>query len=180
MRIATVTTKCCHPNCLENVSFPGAKKGPHLFALLVELYTAAPLWLCLTDSARKNPRINPIEKDGLEHTTDWMHTGYVDNTAQMEIQNKTSSRDHITSTLPRTADRVNCAHSWYTKSSAQTQHFNKGELSAIIPSFGSTASVLPTMMFSKKGNSLSLTTKGDLIIFSRFRFTSAGLKAFPS
>ena len=53
------------------------------------------------------------------------------------------------------------------------------ETFAITPRFGYTAPV-SSMTSSEKGYSLSLTTKGALIIFSRWRSTSAEHMAFPS
>ena len=83
----------CYANFSKDVSIPGAKKEPHFFALFFELYAAAPVWLCPIDAAGQNPRIHPIENDGLKHATNWMNTGYVDNTAQTEILTKTSLLD---------------------------------------------------------------------------------------
>ena len=51
-----------------------------------------------------------------KQATNWMHTWYVDNTEEVEILSKVLSRFHVTSTLTRTADKMNCAHSWYTSS----------------------------------------------------------------
>ena len=49
------------------------------------------------------------------------------------------------------------------------------ETLAMIPRFGSTAPISSTMTSLEKGYSLSLTTNGALIIFSRCRLTSAGI-----
>ena len=54
------------------------------------------------------------------------------------------------------------------------------ETFAITPRFGSIAPVSSTLMYSENGYSLSFTTKGALMIFSRWRSTSAGLMMFPS
>ena len=51
-----------------------------------------------------------------KHATNRRHTRCVDKTGQMEILTKTSLRDHVTSKLTRTADRMNCTQSWYTSS----------------------------------------------------------------
>ena len=51
-----------------------------------------------------------------KHSTEWMNTRYVNVNEQVEILTKTSSRDDITSTLTRTANRANIAHGWYTSS----------------------------------------------------------------
>ena len=56
----------------------------------------------------------------------------------------------------------------------------RDETLAFTPRFGSTAPVSSTMTSSENGCSLSLTTKGALMIFSRWRSTSAGLITFPS
>ena len=64
--------------------------------------------------------------------------------------------------------------------SAQTQHFNEGGNFRRNPRFGSAAPLSSTTTFSEKRYSLSLTTIGALITFSRCRSTSAGLMAFPS
>ena len=145
----------------------GAKKHPHLFALFVQIHAAAPVWFCRIDATRQNTRRHPIENDGLKHATNWMHSGYVDNTAQMEILTKTSSRDHVTSTLTRKADRVKCDRSWCTgkKLPPRRSGSMREETLAIIPRLGYTAPASSTMMSSQKGYSLSLRTKEPSIFY---------------
>ena len=111
IRVAAVGIQRCHRNSPEDVFVPGTKKHPHFVSLFLKLHATAPVWLCPIDAARQNPRMQPIENDGLKHATNWLHTGYVDNTAQIEILTETSSRDQVTSTFTRTADRVNCSQS---------------------------------------------------------------------
>ena len=116
MKVAAVAIQLCHANSPEDVYVPGTKIHPHFVAFLLKLDATTPMWLCPIDAARRNPRIHPIENDGLKHAKNGMHTGYIDNTGQLYILTKTASCDHVTSTLTRTAERVNCAHSWYTSS----------------------------------------------------------------
>ena len=52
------------------------------------------------------------------------------------------------------------------------------ETLAITPRFGSTAPVLSTMTSSANGYSLSLTTKGAIMMLSCWRSTSAGLMTY--
>ena len=110
-----------------------------------------------------------------------MHTGYLDSSGQMDILSKTTSRDHVTSTLFQTADRVNCAQNWYTRSYFPLSRRTpiREETLALISRLGSPAPVLSTLTSSKNGCSLSLATKGALNILFRCRSTSTGLMAFP-
>ena len=116
MRFGAVAIQRCHTNSPEDVYVSVAKKHPHFVAVFLELHATAPVRLCSIDAAREKSRIHPIQHDGLKQAQNWMHTGHVENTAQMEILTKTSSSNHLTSTLTRTADRVNCAQRWYTSS----------------------------------------------------------------
>ena len=112
MRIAAVAIQRCQTNSLEDVYVPRSKKHPHLVAFLLKFHAAAPMRPCLNYARRQNPRIHPIQDDGLKKPTNWIHTGHVEDTEQRWILTKTSSRDHVTSTFTRTAERVNSAHSW--------------------------------------------------------------------
>ena len=111
-----------------------------------------------------------------------MHTGYVDNTLQTEILTKTSSRELVTSTLIRTADRVNCTQCWYASSKLPPRRRTslREEVLDMIRRLMSAAPVLLTMTSSEKACPLSVTTKGALFILSRRRSTPAGLMAFSS
>ena len=82
MKIAAVTIQRCHTNSPEDVYVPRAKKHPHYVAFLLKFYAAAPMQLCPIDAARQNPRVHPIQDDGLKQSTDWMHTGHVEYTEQ--------------------------------------------------------------------------------------------------
>ena len=86
----------------------------------------------------------------------------------METLTKTSSLDHVTSTLFRTADRKNCAQSRYTSSQHPPRRRTsmREETLAIIPRLGATAPMSSTMTSSEKGYALSLTSKGALFILS--------------
>ena len=101
---------------------------------------------------------------------------------QTEILTKTSSRDHSTSMLTRTADGVNCEQCWYTSSYLPPTRSTsmREETLVIIPRLGFTAPHLSTTKSSEKEYSPSLTTKAALIILYRFRSKTAGLMAFPS
>ena len=100
----------------------------------------------------------------------------------MERLTKTSSSDQVTSTLTKTADRVNYAQSWFTSLYLPPRRRTsmREETLANIPRLVSTAPVSSTMTTSGKGYSLSLTTKGALIFLSRCCSTSTRLMAFPS
>ena len=112
MKIAAVAIQCCHTNSPEDVYVPRARKHPQIVSFLLKLHATAPMRICPNDAARQNPRIQPIQDDGLKQATNWMHTGYVENTGQKTIVTKASSRDHVRSTLTRIADKVNSAESW--------------------------------------------------------------------
>ena len=130
MTIATVTIQRCHANSPKDVSMRGAKKDPLLFALFVKLHAAAAVWFCPIDATRQNPRIHPIDNDGLKHATNWMHTGRVDNTAKIKNTNQDlvawPRNIHVDSNNRQSKLCPELVHQ--CKISAQTQHFNEGRI----------------------------------------------------
>ena len=83
MRIATVTIQRCHTNSLEDVYISGARKDSNFVVFFLKLHAAATVWLRPNDAARQNPRIHPIQYDGLKQATNWMHTRYVEKMGRM-------------------------------------------------------------------------------------------------
>ena len=83
MLIAAVAIQRCQANSPEDVYVPRAKKHPHFVAFLLKFHAAAPVRLCPIDAVRQNPRVQPIQDDGLKQLTDWMHTGHVEYTVQI-------------------------------------------------------------------------------------------------
>ena len=179
--------RCCSDPMLPHTlarNFPCSmcEETPALCHPPLKLNAASSVWSGPTDAPRQNSRVHPVQDDGLKQQTHWIHTGHVEPMEQITTTNQNLvawPRDIHVHTCGRQNElRPKLVDELIT--ATQTQHFNERRNLCHTPRFGSTAPVSSTMTSSENGYTLSLTTKGALIILSRWRSISAGLMEFPS